>query len=234
MSPDPTVGGSLSWAFWYLGEIAFKWVPGAVVATVGSAPAGGESLPAPTTITDPVTPVQIVQYLQTASGPEAYGALFNSWSSFVALSLLITLCFSALIIYCSIRMFQIRQGERRKFAALQHTVAAHDVPKTQLRWARVLEEANSEDERTWRLAILEADIMLNELLDTLGYKGETMADKMRSADRATFHNLDLAWEAHTFRNRIAHQSNQQPLDQREVRRVVSIYERVFREFRFVE
>ena len=232
MNPDPSAN-PIAWAFWYLGEIAFKWVPGAVVATVGTGPATADPLPAPTAITNPVTPVQVVQYLQTASGPDSYSAMFNSWSAFVALSLLITLCFAVLIIYCSIRMFQIRQGERRKFAALQQTVATHDVPKTQLRWARVLEEANSADERTWRLAILEADIMLNELLDTLGYKGETMADKMRAADRATFQNIDLAWEAHSFRNRIAHQSNQQPLDQREVRRVISLYERVFREFRFI-
>lgn len=234
MTPDPTVGGSLAWAFWFLGEIAFKWGPGAVVSVVGTAPSTGEALPPPTAITSAVTPVQVVQYLQTASGPDAYNAMFNNWSAFVTLSLLLTLCFAAIVIYCSIRMFQIRQGERRRFAALQETVAAHDVPKTQLRWARVLEEANSEDERTWRLAVLEADIMLNELLDSLGYKGETMADKMRATDRATFNNIDLAWEAHSFRNRIAHQSNQQPLDQREVRRVISMYERVFREFRFIE
>lgn len=233
MNPDPNVN-PLAWAFWYLGEIAFKWVPGAVVATVGTAPATDTPIPPPTTISDPITPVQVVQYLQTASGPGGYDATFNSWSAFVAFSLLVTLCLTALIVYCCIRMFQIRQGERRKFAAMQQTVASHDVPKTQLRWARVLEEANSPDERTWRLAVLEADIMLNELLDSLGYRGETMADKMRAADRATFHTLDMAWEAHTFRNRIAHQSNQQPLDQREVRRVISLYERVFREFRFIE
>ncbi len=233
MNPDPTVGGSLAWALWYLGEVAFKWVPGAVVSVTGTSPSGVD-IPAPTAITSPVSAPQVVDYLQTASAPGVYDDLFHAWSSFVAFSILFSLGMAALIIYCSIRMFQIRQLERRRYAALQHTVTAHDVPKTQLRWSRLLEEAGSENERTWRLAILEADIMLNELLDTLGYKGETMADKMRSADKANFQTLDLAWEAHKFRNQIAHEAGAHLLSAREVSRVMGLYERVFKEFKFID
>ena len=233
MNPDPTVGGSLAWAFWFLGEIAFKWVPGAVVSVTGTAPASA-GVPAPTAIMAPVSAPQAVDYLQTASAPGAYDTLFQAWSTFVAFSVLFSLGMAAIIIYCCIRMFQIRQTERRRFAALQHTVTAHDVPKTQLRWSRILEEAASDNERTWRLAILEADIMLNELLDVLGYKGETIADKLRGVDRANFNTVDLAWEAHRFRNQIAHEANPQLLNAREVRRVMGLYERVFKEFRFVE
>jgi hypothetical protein len=229
---EPTVGGSLAWALWYAGELAFKWVPGAVVSLTGTAPAGA-GVTAPTEVAAPVSAPQVVQYLQTASAPGVYDSLFHFWSTFVAFSVLFTLGMSAIIIYCSIRMFQIRQTERRRFAALQHTVTAHDVPKTQLRWDRILQEAGSGNERNWRLAILEADIMLNELLDAQGYKGETMAEKMRAADRAAFQSLDLAWEAHKFRNRIAHESNPQLLNPREVRRVIGLYERVFKEFHFI-
>jgi len=233
MTPDPTVGGSLSWALWYTGEIFFKWVPGAVVSLVGSAPAG-TNYPPPTAITAPVSAPQVVDYLQTASAPGVYDSLFQSWSSFVALSILFTLGMSILIIYCCVRMFQIRQMERRKFAAAQQTVVAQDVPKTQLRWQHVLEEANSDNERSWRLAVLEADIMLNELLDSLGYKGETMADKMRGVDPSNFRTIDLAWEGHRFRNRIAHESNLTALNPREIRRIIGLYDQVFREFRFIE
>ena len=234
MSPDPTVGGSLAWALWFLGQVAFQWVPGAVVSVVGTAPASGVPAPAPTAITDPITAPQVVQYFQMASTPEAYNNLFREWSTFVALSLLISLSFAALIIYCSIRMFQLRRVERRRFAALQNTVAAHDVPKTQLRWRHVLEEAGTGNERSWRLAILEADIMLNELLDTLGLRGETMADKMKKADPATFQTIDLAWEAHRFRNVIVHEGSTQVLNAREVRRIIGLYEKIFREFKFID
>ena len=224
------MGGTLSSAFWLLGEFVFKWVPGAVVSLTGGAP--GSAVP-PTTITMPVSAPQAVDYLQAASAPGVYDSLFQGWSNFVVLSMLFTLGFSAVVIYCSVRMFQIRQLDRRKYAAMQQTVVAQDAPKSQLRWEHIREEANSDNEQSWRLAILEADIMLNELLDSLGYKGETMADKMRSAEKGDFRTLDQAWEAHRFRNRIAHEAGM-ILNSREVRRVIDMYERVFREFQFIE
>lgn len=232
MNPDPTVGGSLAWALWFLGELAFKWVPGAVVATTGATPMSAD-IPPPTAIDAPVSAPQIVDYLQTASAPGVYDNLFHVWSTFVALSILFSLGMSAIVVYCSVRMFQVRQIERRRFAALQQTVVAKDVPKTQLRWNRILEEGTSDNERQWRLSVLEADIMLNELLDVLGYKGETMADKMRSVDRSVFNTIDLAWEAHKFRNKVAHEASSHLLNAREVRRILGLYERVFKEFHFV-
>lgn len=235
MTPEPGLGSAFVWAFWFLGEVAFKWIPGAVVTFVGrGASPGGEAAPILRPITEPVTALQIVEYLQTTSAPGVYDALFHRWSVFVALSLFVSLLLMALTIYCAIRIFQVRQMERRRFAALQRTVAARDVPKTQLRWNRVLEQAHSDDPQSWRLAILEADIMLNELLDTLGYRGETMADKMRAVDRVNFNTIDFAWEVHKIRNSIAHKGSMHELNSREVRRVISLYERIFREFRFIE
>ncbi|MBI5457811.1 hypothetical protein HY971_03750 [Candidatus Kaiserbacteria bacterium] len=236
MDSNPAPGSSIGSALWFLGEVAFKWIPGAVVSIAGTGVAApsGEASPFATPITAPVTAPQIVQYLQTASAPGAYDRLFQQWSTFVAFSLLISLLLGALSIYCSIRVFQIRQLERRKFAAAQRTVVAHDVPKTQLRWNRILEQANSDSEQSWRLAILEADIMLNELLDVRGYRGETMADKMRGVDRTDFNSIDLAWEAHKIRNKIAHDGSAHQLTARETRRVVALYERVLKESRFIE
>lgn len=236
MDPQPTVGGSFAWALWFVGEVAFKWIPGAVLTVSGMGAPLPDGVPSPITsvITTPVTAPEIVQYLQLASAPGVYEALFQRWSTFVAISLLISLCLAAIIIYCCIRVFQIRQIEQRRFKAAQQTVVARDIPKTQLRWHRILEQANSDSEKAARLAILEADIMLNELLDVLGYRGETMGDKMRGVDRANFNTIDLAWEAHRIRNKIAHEGDAHPINAREVRRVISLYEKVFKEFNFIQ
>ncbi len=237
MTPESTAASSIGGFLWWLSDVVFKWVPGTVMDVVGTgvpAPAGEPSPITSTPIVEPVSAPQVVEYLQTASAPEAYQRLYQNWSTFVAISLLFSLCLGALAVYCSIRVFQIRQLERRKFAAAQRTVAAHDVPKTQLRWNRILEQAKGESEQAWRLAILEADIMLNELLDTLGYRGDTMADKMRGVDRAAFNTIDLAWEAHKIRNRIAHEGAAHHLSARETRRVIALYERALKEFRYIE
>lgn len=227
------MGGTLGWPLWFLGEVVFKWVPGTVVAIATSGISGQANAPVIAPITGPVTASQIASYLQYAAAPGVYDTLFHYWNTFVAISLLVSLILGAFVLYCVIRIFQVRRMERARFMAVQHPVAAHSVSKTQLRWSRILEQAHSDNDQSWRLAILEADIMLNELLDTLGYRGETMADKMKTADRATFATIDLAWEAHKVRNRIAHSGVAHELNAREVRRIISLYERVFREFHFV-
>ncbi len=220
-------------ALLFLSEISFKWVPSVITGIVGQSAFDGPN-PVTAIITSPVSAPQIVEYLQMASAPGAYDALFQKWSTFVALSLLFSLCFAAIVIYCVVRVFQIRQTERRRFAAAQHSVAAQDSPKSQLRWNRILEQAHGDSEKAARLAILEADIMLNELLDVLGYKGETMADKMRGVDRANFNTIDLAWEAHKIRNRIVHDGDAHTMTEREIRRVIALYERVLKEFSYIQ
>src|SRR6185503_4430834 len=90
--------------------------------------------------------------------------VFAFWGPLFPAGLLIALIASVGIVYCVMRVWQIRQSEWAGFRKVQHTVSSEDVPRTQLRWRRVLDHASSDDEHKWRLAILEADIMLNELL----------------------------------------------------------------------
>lgn len=155
------------------------------------------------------------------------------WGSLFPLSIAISLLLAVLIMYCVLRIMQIRRIEDANFHRHAHSVHAEDVPRTQLRWNRVMEHANSPDEHQWRLAILEADIMLNELLDVLGYKGETMGEKMKQVNRASFNSIDEAWEAHKTRNRVAHEGSGSPLTEREKNIVITQYARVFKEFGFI-
>lgn len=214
-----------------LAVFIFQWVPAVILSLSASSITGGTTAPNP--ITTAVSLPQMQQYLGNVSTPQTYQGFVLDWGIFSAISLFISLLLATFLIYCFVRLFQVREFEQKRFEAIGETVTAHDIPKTQLRWNRVVLEANSDNEQQWRLAILEADIMLNELLDTLGYRGETLADKMRSVDRADFNTIDLAWEAHRARNRIAHEGSDMQLDAREARRIVELYQRVFREFQFV-
>ena len=234
MPSDLTLSGSIGWLFWFTGEVAFKWVPGFVVSLTGAQSSTAVTpVSQPPLILNAVSVQDVVQFLQTNTAPGVYDRLYDFWTIFVGSSIALSLILATILIYCLIRVYQIRRAEYAHFEAAAHTVAASDVPKTRLRWNRIQEQAYSENEQQWRLAILEADIMLNELLDSLGYRGETMSDKMRSVDRGQFDAIDIAWEAHRFRNRIAHES-MPSLTGAEVRRIISLYEKVFREFDFVE
>ncbi|MEN9561315.1 MAG: hypothetical protein RIQ56_588 [Candidatus Parcubacteria bacterium] len=236
MGDTATIAESTGYFLWFLSEIFFKWVPGVVVSMIGGT---GETntvsqLSSMPIITEPVSVPQTVAFLQANTPPGLYDNLYTIWADFVIISMMLSLTFGAIAIYSLVRLVQIRRAEYRHFEALQHTVAAEDTPKTHLRWKRIEEQVHSDNEQAWRLAILEADIMLNELLDIQGYRGETMADKMRQAEKTKFNTIDIAWEAHRARNRIAHEGAAHHLSGREARHVISQYEKVFREFKVID
>ena len=232
MEGDPSVSGGIFWAFRFASELAFRWIPGTVQTITGAATQTGPS-PVLSPITDPMTTSDMARFLQTASVPGAYEQLYHQWTVFVAVSVIVTLLLGAGAAYCIIRILQLRRNEEERFRAVAHPIESKDVSKAQLRWNHIVEESRSDNEQKWRLAILEADILLNELLDVLGFRGETMADKMKQANRNQFTTIDLAWEAHLVRNAIAHQGSMQELTSREARRVIGLYERVFKEFQFI-
>jgi hypothetical protein len=92
------------------------------------------------------------------------------------------------------------------------------------RWQNVVAHISSDSPANWRLAILEADIVLAEVLDRAGYIGETIGDKLKNAERRPFAGLNAAWEAHKVRNLIAHEGQNFELTQREARRVINLYQ----------
>lgn len=170
-------------------------------------------------------------------GPNGPTPLFQMLSSlyftWIPIAVFFSLLFLAAIIYFVVRVYQIRQAEYSAYVATAHPIASGDVSRTQLRWERILERAHSDSEQDWRLSIIDADIMLDELLTVLGYHGETMAEKMKRVERRDFNTIDLAWEAHKVRNRLAHEGTEYQLNAREVRRIITLYEQVFREFKYI-
>ncbi|MEK7227703.1 MAG: hypothetical protein AAB641_02315 [Patescibacteria group bacterium] len=101
------------------------------------------------------------------------------------------------------------------------------------KWLKVTEHVNSENPSDWRLAIIEADVMLEELLRNLNYHGDSVGEMLKSVDKSDFLSLESAWEAHKIRNSIAHEGGNFQLNEREARRAITLFEKVFREFGIV-
>jgi len=224
-----TLTGAFPSAFGFIGEIIFRWVPATVIAVLDTSPSSPFA-----NLDQPVTAWDVPTLLAQAGSPARFESLLEGWFVFSFVTIALSLPFLATVLYCWTRIFQIRRQEYRLVRVAQRTVAAQDIPRTQLRWNRIVDQINSSNSESWRLAILEADIMLSELLDLKGYKGETIADKMKQVDRADFNSIDSAWEAHKVRNRIAHDGSAHELSHHDVRRVINLYERAFKEFKYIE
>lgn len=101
------------------------------------------------------------------------------------------------------------------------------------KWQQVERHINSLNQSDWRLAILESDIILSELLDSMALTGESIGEKLRAIEKSDFNSLDEAWEAHKIRNAIAHEGSDFLITEREAKRVISLYKKVFDEFEII-
>jgi hypothetical protein len=98
------------------------------------------------------------------------------------------------------------------------------------RWAIVEGYLSSDQEPLWRIGILEADNMLADALREKGYAGADVGEMLQSAN---FKSVQLAWDAHKVRNRIAHEGSLFTLTEREAKRAYALYEAVFREMKLI-
>jgi hypothetical protein len=152
-------------------------------------------------------------------------------SLFYVISNVLSAFFIVAIIYSGVNIVRI-DTEWRKQLYPEPPGPEPETPRNS-RWDMVTAHIGSDNPSEWRLAILEADIILDELLDRLGYVGDTIGDKLKNANVQKFRTLDNAWEAHKIRNAIAHEGSDFVLTQREARRIVTLYETVFREFDYI-
>ncbi len=154
------------------------------------------------------------------------GILPHFWTFIQVLAIFLSIGIVAGIIYLFARIKELRLEENRLLYPEIPAVAYEINPA----WLRILQHADSTHENDWRLAILEADIILGTLLENMQLPGETMGEKLKAVERSDFTTIDNAWEAHKIRNQIAHEGASFPLNQREAKRVIALYQTVFEEF----
>ena len=152
-------------------------------------------------------------------------------STYIKVATVFSIVLFLLILYVAWMTYRLSVAEKKKD---REAVATKEIPSEHSqKWQRVLAHANSLNAAEWRLSILEADVMLDDLLQKLGYHGESLGEKLKNVEKADFKTIDAAWEAHKIRNMIAHEGTDFPIAQHEVKRIIGLYGQVFQEFSFV-
>ncbi|HEY4512647.1 MAG TPA: hypothetical protein VJH63_03220 [Candidatus Paceibacterota bacterium] len=174
------------------------------------------------------------------SATEIFAAIFNTVQVF---SVFISLLFFIGIIYFNVKMDDLLHHEHHLARSLasnadlnrEHPLnpSSASVQHKDKRWQMVTTRLNSFHEADWRLAIIESDIILSDMLSRMGYQGEHVADKLKMVEKSDFDTLDEAWEAHKVRNRIAHDGAAYHLSKQDAEKVIGLYKKVFEEFYFV-
>ncbi|MFA6520440.1 MAG: hypothetical protein WCT44_02420 [Candidatus Paceibacterota bacterium] len=156
----------------------------------------------------------------------------------------LALFFLSILAYTVVRMFEIRKKEHEH---VHHEIEEYAHNKAEYEkhlreevggsknehWSKTLHYLFSQHSSDWKLAIIEADTMLLGLMEQLGFKGDTLGDKLKSANQDTFPNLTTAWEVHTIRNKIAHEGLAFDLSHHEAKRVIALYEQIFHSYGYI-
>ena len=157
--------------------------------------------------------------------------LIALWSLYSIIAYTISVLLILAIVGSLLGLIFIRYRELSLYGTLPPEV--EKVGGLGTRWQELLRTATTTDPKRWREAILEADVMLGELFQKLGYAGNTTAERLRNVPESAFVTLPQAWEAHRIKNFVAARSSDFILTQREAFRVMKLYEQVFEEFNFI-
>ena len=155
------------------------------------------------------------------------------WPIIKILSVLISIALVAGIIHNYRKLTKLNKEEAKIYGAIDEELSAVEEGEKNERWEKVVAHINSANPSDWRQGIIEADVILDDLLKAEGYHGDGVGEMLKGVDKSDMLTLEAAWEAHKVRNMIAHEGSAFELNERETKRVASLYESVFREFKII-
>ncbi len=107
-----------------------------------------------------------------------------------------------------------------------------DKPKTNPKWDKIESMSRSSSQSDWKMAILEADSILDDLTKSLGYQGDNMGERMLNMNNKVFPYLNEAWRVHKLRNILAHETTYD-LQRGEMEDAIDTYSLIFKSMNFI-
>lgn len=115
----------------------------------------------------------------------------------------------------------------KKYAFLEDAVhfftfRPYGIKKFTKSWQKIAKKLKSGDESEYKLAIIEADEILNNILEKVGYSGETLEEKIDKVSLVVISNKEEILGAHKIRNSIVFNPNYR-VEFEEAERILEIY-----------
>ncbi len=159
-----------------------------------------------------------------------FAVLAFIWNIFVFLAFILALLFLFLYIYATTKKKIITDLMAEELRQRETAFARTGTARTSsVQFVAMKERVGSDNPSDWKLAIIEADILLEETLRERGFPGNSIGERLRNITPANLTSVDDAWEAHKVRNQIAHAGADFVLTQKLANETMMRYERVFNE-----
>ena len=98
-------------------------------------------------------------------------------------------------------------------------------------WSSIKKFSQSMTSSEWKISVIEADKLVDDVLKSKGYVGDSMGERLMSIDPSRFLTLQDVWDAHKLRNIIVHDMNQ-VISKEQAVNAIYAYERFLQELGF--
>lgn len=160
----------------------------------------------------------------------------KTWSTAGIISAVLSIVCLTIIIWSIVRMVEIQIYDKEEVNHEIHEALMREKERSRNanpRWHYIQTLVESPNDSDWRVAIMEADSMMEEVLKEKGLSGLTVSELLEGAKESGYRSIQDAWDAHLVRNQIAHDGSDFPLSQLEARRVIKMFQNFFEELRVV-
>lgn len=158
------------------------------------------------------------------------------WQRFALWGKIISGTISVVLIYGIVVLMMKTHFLKKKIERMKEIVApAFKLPKSKItkQWEKIIRRLESANEADYKMALIEADKLFDDILVRIGYKGDTMADRLKQLDSSKFANIQQIWNSHKTRNSLVHDPFFH-LAQTEAKKAVSAYEAALKDLEAIE
>jgi hypothetical protein len=143
-----------------------------------------------------------------------------------------------LVLFLDIILLVIQRGVagnmREKFLGMDAPRAILDKKeKTKKTWEMITNKMESGNPVDYKVAVIEADDFIDEIVKGMGYKGANFGERLEKIPKDHIVNISGMTQAHQVRNKIIHDDNF-VLSQNDARGVLSQYEEFLRSFGVID
>lgn len=92
------------------------------------------------------------------------------------------------------------------------------------RWKKIQKRIETGTEQEYKLAVIEADDLLRDVLDEKGFTGKTFEERIKQIEKTQLPNLDEILEAHKIRNSIVYDPDYK-LDSDRAKQILEFYDK---------
>ncbi len=146
-------------------------------------------------------------------------------------SIFISLVLFSGIIFIILKIFYL---QRKRVIHLVDFLVREEVPEMRTnKWDEIQKKIDSENSSDWKMAIIEADSIVDEIIKGIGYKGEDLGERLKNIEPSDFDNLQNVWEAHKIRNKIAHEGDVFQITKEEAKETLEKYKKALKELKYI-